>query len=135
MPPHIVPIVVAICTAIGSVVTLIVKWLLDWLSGKPSKHDLALAQRIDSLERSHEEHLLNVTSVHAQALRALLFDKIAKLHAETVEQGKPVPTETKVRVETAFDAYQRLGGNGVGKHYRDEMLEAHARNLEEGKRR
>lgn len=60
-------------------------------------------------------------------MKALLFDKIARLHAETVEQGLPVSTEIKTRTETAYQAYAALGGNGVGKHYRDELIEAHAR--------
>lgn len=59
-------------------------------------------------------------------MKALLFDKIARLHAETVEQGLPVSTDVKTRAENAYQAYAALGGNGVGKHYRDELIEAHA---------
>ncbi|KAA8820515.1 hypothetical protein CSQ85_01675 [Bifidobacterium rousetti] len=70
--------------------------------------------------------ILDKQQIMEAGMKALLFDKIARLHAETVERGLPVSTEIKTRTEAAYQAYAALGGNGVGKHYRDELIEAHA---------
>ena len=126
MNEGLIALAVAIIGASAGAIGIIAEFVTNRIADKPSRHDIAIGKRLDEIEqadRKRDEH----AELIDDALKALLFDKIARLHAETVEQGLPVPTEIKTRVEASYGAYRKLGGNGVGKHYRDEMLEAHAR--------
>ncbi|PLS27523.1 hypothetical protein [Bifidobacterium parmae] len=126
MSEGFIAILVALVGACSGAIGVLMKWVCDRLDHKPTAYQQTLTRRLDHLDeenRKRDAHGLIVDD----ALKALLFDKIARLHAQTVENGKPVPTPVKTRVDAAYDAYAALGGNGVGKHYRDEMIEAHAK--------
>jgi hypothetical protein len=125
MTEGFVALMVALIGASAGAMGVLAKWVTDRLDRRPRPGDVEITRRLDRIEANNarrDEH----AELIDEALRALLFDKIARLHAETVERGRPVPTEVKTRVEAAFVPYAKLHGNGVGKHYRDEMIEAHA---------
>lgn len=65
-----------------------------------------------------------------EALRALLFDKIARLHADTVEHGLPASVEVKRRADVAWRAYRALDpdetlDDGTCAHLHSEIVNAH----------
>lgn len=109
-------IVVAIIGSGG--VGALVPWLLAKLDHRPSP-------QVEELRRELEEERRRA-DVFETALKALLFDKIARLHEETVEKGLPVGVDVKRRADVAYTAYAALGGNGVGRHLYEELIEAHA---------
>ena len=120
LTPIWVTILVAVITSTGGAIAGAGLKQLDRLGRLGGLADRL--DRVDEENRKRDEHARLVDD----ALKALLFDKIARLHADTVERGRPVPTPVKTRVDAAYEAYAALGGNGVGRHYRDEMIAAHA---------
>lgn len=108
--------IVAIVIAIISSGT-IMPWILAKLDKKPNPQIRALQEQLD---RQKER-----ADILEQGVRALLFDKLARLHEETVAKGLPVSVDIKRRAESAYTAYRALGGNGVGTHLYEEILEAH----------
>ncbi|NEG96023.1 hypothetical protein GFD17_04465 [Bifidobacterium sp. SMB2] len=75
--------------------------------------------------------IMTKQDVRDEALRALLFDKIARLHAETVEAGRPASVEIKRRADVAWDAYRALDPDGTSDdgttaHLHAEIIRAHA---------
>lgn len=111
----IVAIVVAIVSSGGF--GALVPWVLAKFDHKPNPQMQALQEQLD---RQKER-----TDILEQGMRALLFDKLARLHEETVARGLPVSVDVKRRAESAYTAYRALGGNGVGTHLYQEILEAH----------
>lgn len=125
MSDAMIALLVAIISASSGGIGALAKWACDRLDARPTRQQAEIFRRLDTLDgenrrRDEHEHVVD------DALRALLFDKLARLHADTVERGRPVPTPVKTRVDAAYGAYAALGGNGVGKHYADEMIRAHA---------
>lgn len=60
-----------------------------------------------------------------EGVRALLFDKLSRMHRVYVTQQRPCPLDVKERAEQIYLAYHTLGGNGIGTHMRDEIISAH----------
>lgn len=118
----IVAIIVA-CLCSGGVITQLIAYFIRKIERKPPAYAVKLQSEVDVLK--------DRITVIEDGVRALLFDKISRLHQETVQQGLPVSVDIKQRAETAYQAYKALGGNGVGKHMYDELLDAHARNWHE----
>lgn len=117
----IVAIVVAIVSSGGF--GALVPWVLAKFDHKPNPQMQALQEQLDCQKERAD--------IMEQGMRALLFDKLARLHEETVARGLPVSVDIKQRAETAYQAYKALGGNGVGKHMYEELLDAHTRNWHE----
>ena len=69
-----------------------------------------LASQLKQARKSRDEREQHEAIVN-EALRALLFDKIARLHAETVEQGKPAGVEVKRRAD-GVEGIPRIGPAG-----------------------
>lgn len=109
-------IVGSLCS--GGVITQIIAFFIRKLERKPPAYAVKLQSEVDSLK--------DRISVIEDGVRALLFDKISRLHQETVQQGLPVPVSVKQRADAAYQAYAALGGNGVGKHMYEELMDAHA---------
>ncbi|MBW3088840.1 hypothetical protein KIH77_08915 [Bifidobacterium sp. 82T24] len=69
--------------------------------------------------------------VRDEALSALLFDKIARLHSETVAQGKPASVDDKRRADVAWNAYRALNSkvieDGTTAHLHEEIVNAHVK--------
>lgn len=89
-----------------------------------------LASQLKQARKSRDEREQHEAIVN-EALRALLFDKIARLHAETVEQGKPAGVEVKRRADVAWKAYRALDpqdtlDDGTTAHLHAEIVAAHA---------
>ena len=118
--------IVGIITAVAGS-SCLTQWLATRKESKLTKEEKDtlrdLSERIDRRE-AHDQ-------LTDEAMKALLFDKIARLHAATVEKGRPVGTADKQRAEVAYRAYSALGGNGVGKHYYEELIQAHSATGEE----
>lgn len=95
----------------------IMPWILSKFDRKPSVQVVALQEQLAEQRQR--------TEILEQGVRALLFDKLARLHEETVARGLPVSVDVKRRAETAYVAYKALGGNGVGTHLYEEILQAH----------
>lgn len=113
----IVAIIVGLCS--GGVLTQFVAWAIRKIERKPPAYAVKLQQEFDDLKTR--------TTVIEDGVKALLFDKISRLHQETVQQGLPVPVSVKQRADAAYQAYKALGGNGVGKHMYEELMDAHAK--------
>ena len=113
----IVAIIVGLCS--GGVITHNFAWNIRKIERQPPAYAVKLQQEFDDLKTR--------TTVIEDGVRALLFDKISRLHQETVQQGLPVPVSVKQRADAAYQAYAALGGNGVGKYMYKELLEAHAK--------
>lgn len=113
----IVAIIVA-CLCSGGVITQLIAYFIRKIERKPPAYAVKLQSEVDVLK--------DRITVIEDGVRALLFDKISRLHQETVQQGLPVPVSVKQRADAAYQAYAALGGNGVGKHLYDELMDAHA---------
>ena len=111
----IVAIVIAVVSSGGF--GALVPWILAKFDHKPNPQIQALQDQL-VLQRERADIL-------EQGMIALLFDKLARLHAETVAQGLPVSVDLKRRAEAAYTAYKALGGNGVGTYLYKEILDAH----------
>ena len=111
----IVAIVVAVVSSGGF--GALVPWVLAKFDHKPNPQIQALQDQIDQQKERAD--------ILEQGVRALLFDKLARLHEETVAKGLPVSVDVKRRAETTYTAYKALGGNGVGAHLYEEILQAH----------
>ena len=61
-----------------------------------------------------------------QGMRALMKSELFRLHAEYVQTGKPVPFDIKEQANSVHEVYAGLGGNGVGTHLWQELMDAHA---------
>lgn len=72
-------------------------------------------------ERFDREHRMLLDGMKA-LMRAELFD----LHREYIQAGLPVPLEIKEQATSVYNVYSGLGGNGVGMHLWQELMEAHA---------
>ena len=59
-------------------------------------------------------------------MRALMKSELFRLHAEYVQAGKPVPLDVKEQANSVHEVYAGLGGNGVGTHLWQELMDAHA---------
>lgn len=56
--------------------------------------------------------------------RALLRSRLAELHERYVVSGHGCPDWVKREAEAIYAAYHALGGNGVGTHYYQEIINA-----------
>lgn len=74
-------------------------------------------------DRYKDEHALLLKGMQV-LMRAELF----KLHEEYVQTGKPVPLDIKEQANSVHEVYAGLGGNGVGTHLWQELIDAHAAN-------
>lgn len=63
---------------------------------------------------------------YAEGERALMKSELFRLHAEYVQTGKPVPLDIKEQANSVHEVYAGLGGNGVGTHLWQELMDAHA---------
>lgn len=63
--------------------------------------------------------------LQADALKALLWAKLDEMHRRYVVEGAPCDTAQKQTAQGIYSAYHALGGNGVGTHYFEEIVEAH----------
>lgn len=61
-----------------------------------------------------------------QGMRALMKSELFRLHAEYVQTGKTVPLDIKEQANSVHEVYAGLGGNGVGTHLWQELMDAHA---------
>lgn len=61
-----------------------------------------------------------------QSMRALMKSELFRLHAEYVQTGKHVPLDIKEQANSVHEVYAGLGGNGVGTHLWQELMDAHA---------
>lgn len=59
-------------------------------------------------------------------MSALMKAELFRLHAEYVQAGKPVPLDIKEQANSVHEVYAGLGGNGVGTHLWQELMDAHA---------
>lgn len=60
-----------------------------------------------------------------QGMRALMKSELFRLHAEYVQTGKPVSLDIKEQANSVHEVYAGLGGNGVGTHLWQELMDAH----------
>lgn len=118
--------VVGLVTAIAGS-SCLTQWLATRKDSKLTKEEQDTLRDLDERIAKREDH----DQLADEAMKALLFDKIARLHAATVEKGSPVSTADKQRAEVAYQAYSALGGNGVGKHYYEELIQAHSATSED----
>lgn len=112
----VVAIIVGMCS--GGAVTQIIAYCIRKIERKPPSYVIQLQEEVDNLK--------DRITVIEDGVKALLFDKISRLHQDTVQQGLPVPVSVKQRADAAYQAYAALGGNGVGKHMYEELINAHA---------
>lgn len=57
-------------------------------------------------------------------VRATLRSRLVDLHAMYVEEGKGCPAWVKDEAQDVYTAYHALGGNGVGTHLYQEIIDA-----------
>lgn len=86
-----------------------------WSSAKTTRRHM---EARDNADRERQEAV-------EDGLKALLFDKLSRMHRVYVTSGHPCPLDVKERTEQIYLAYHRLGGNGIGTHMRDEIISAH----------
>lgn len=77
-------------------------------------------------ERRAEERFDAEHDYLLQGMRVLMKSELIRLHAEYVQAGKPVPLDIKDQANSVHDVYAALGGNGVGTHLWQELMDAHA---------
>lgn len=76
--------------------------------------------------------LFGMVRATQKALRALLRSRLLDLHERFVVSGEGCPDWAKRDAEQAYEAYHALGGNGVGTHYYEEIVDAPVRGVERG---
>lgn len=113
--------IVGIITAVAGS-SCLTQWLATRKESKLTKEEKDTLRDLSERIARREAH----DEISDEADRALLFDKLARLHAETVEQGLPVSVTDKQRAENAYRVYEKLGGNGVGRHFYEELIRSHA---------
>lgn len=59
------------------------------------------------------------------ALRVLLFCQLEKINDRQVAAGHVCPVHIKERAEQVYNAYHRLGGNGLGTQMIEDIRDAH----------
>lgn len=59
-------------------------------------------------------------------MRVIMKSEIFNLHESYVQCGKPVPLDIKEHADNVHAVYAGLGGNGVGTHLWQELMNAHA---------
>ena len=77
-------------------------------------------------ERKAEAKFDAEHEVLLQGMRALMKSELFRLHAEYVQAGVPVPLDIKEQANSVHEVYAKLGGNGVGTHLWQELMDAHA---------
>lgn len=77
-------------------------------------------------ERKAEAKFDAEHEVLLQGMRALMKSELFRLHAEYVQAGVPVPLDIKEQANSVHKVYAKLGGNGVGTHLWQELMDAHA---------
>ena len=77
-------------------------------------------------ERKAEAKFDAEHEVLLQGMRALMKSELFRLHAEYVQAGVPVPLDIKEKANSVHEVYAKLGGNGVGTHLWQELMDAHA---------
>ncbi|KFI97796.1 hypothetical protein [Bifidobacterium stellenboschense] len=112
-----------ITSVTASLIVAAVSVVCGWLVGR-----LRQVSRDVAAERERRERREEIVD---GALRALLFDKLARLHADTVEQGKPAGVEVKQRADVAWSAYRALNpddtlDDGTAAHLHAEIIDVHA---------
>lgn len=75
----------------------------------------------ESEQRFDAEHVLLL-----QGMRVLMKSELIRIHTEYVQAGKPVPLNIKDQANSVHEVYTGLGGNGVGTHLWQEIIDAHA---------
>ncbi len=61
----------------------------------------------------------------AEGVKELLWARLEDMHESYVVLGRPCDTAKKQIADGVYSAYHALGGNGVGTHYYEEIVEAH----------
>lgn len=77
-------------------------------------------------ERKSDERFDAEHELLLHGMRALMKAELFRLHEEYVQAGKPVPLDTKDHANSVHEVYAGLGGNGVGTHLWQELMDAHA---------
>ena len=57
-------------------------------------------------------------------VRTMLRSRLVDLHERFVVSGGPCPDWVKREAEQVYSAYHALGGNGIGTHYYEEIINA-----------
>ena len=82
-------------------------------------------------ERNADAKFLAEHKLLLDGMRALMKSELFRLHAEYVQAGKPVPLDVKEQANSVHVVYAGLGGNGVGTHLWQELMDAHASETKE----
>lgn len=75
--------------------------------------------------RTHDEQFKIELSLLAKGMRVLMRSELFRLHEEYVQVDRPVPLDVKEQANSVHDVYAGLGGNGVGSHLWQELMDAH----------
>lgn len=57
-------------------------------------------------------------------VRTMLRSRLVDLHERFVVSGEPCPDWAKKEADQVYKAYHALGGNGIGTHYYEEIIDA-----------
>lgn len=92
--------------------------LIGWMSATISNMKKKARARDERFDMEHHALL--------EGMKAIMRSELLSLHREYVQAGKPVPLDIKDHADTVYKVYSSLGGNGVGTHCWNEIMNAHA---------
>lgn len=77
------------------------------------------AWTVRALKKQH-----NDTNALKDGVRTMLKSRLVDLHVQYVQTGTGCPQAVKEEAEAVFRSYHGLGGNGVGTHLYNEIIDA-----------
>lgn len=86
-----------------------------------------VASRRSIHDEKHEAEQARVERdrLYGDGIKALLWASLDDMHRRYVVEGAPCDTAQKQTAQGIYSAYHALGGNGIGTHYYEEIVEAH----------
>lgn len=111
-----------ITSVVASIIVAAIVGMCGWLASQ-----LKTAQAQHAQDEARQKARQEVVD---GALRALLYDKLARLHSQTVAKGLPASVEVKERADVAWKAYRALDpdgtlSDGTAAHLHEEIIDAH----------
>lgn len=92
--------------------------LLGWMGATIKNLREKAKARDEKFQFEHEMML--------EGIKTSMRSELLSIHKEYVQAGKPVPLDIKDHADTTYKVYSALGGNGVGTHCWNEIMNAHA---------
>lgn len=97
----------------SKIIDLVVAWAVPTALGAALGYFATLTLRLRKEQAAYRD-----------GIRTLLRSRLVDLHERYVAAGIPCPDTIKREADQVYGSYHALGGNGIGTHYYEEIVNA-----------